>query len=81
MFEGMAVQGALSSCRSSAACFPQGERQTVVPQSTQVRLLTGWWHENHSTFFTPRLCHPVEPCSSAVVSGTHDLLLANSCRH
>jgi hypothetical protein len=23
---------------------PKGERQTVVPQSTQVLLLAGWWH-------------------------------------
>jgi hypothetical protein len=23
---------------------PRRERQTVVPQSTQVLLLTGWWH-------------------------------------
>ena len=57
---------------------PRGERQTVVPQSTQVLRLTGWRHEHHSTCFTTRLCRPVSPCSSAVVSGTHDLLLAKS---
>jgi hypothetical protein len=22
-----------------------------MPQSTQILLLTSWWHENHSTFF------------------------------
>jgi hypothetical protein len=32
----------------------------------------------HSTFFTTRLCYPVEPFSAAVVRGTHELLLANS---
>ena len=38
---------------------PRGERQTVVPQSTQVLLWTGWRHEHHSTFFTTWLCRPV----------------------
>ena len=64
----MAVHGVLSQHRFSAACFPQGERQTVVPQSTQVLLLAGWWHENQSTFCTTRPAPPVSLFSSAVES-------------
>jgi len=38
------VQGVRFQDRVSAACFPRRGRQTVVPQSTQARLLAGWRH-------------------------------------
>ena len=50
----MSVDGVLRYRRVSPACFPSREQQTVVPQSTQVLLLTGWWHSKQSTFFTTR---------------------------
>jgi hypothetical protein len=74
----MAVHGALSQHRFSAACFPQGERQTVVPQSPQVLLLTGWWHENQSTFFTTRSTPQYNHFHPRWRALAHELLVANS---
>jgi hypothetical protein len=74
----MAVHGVLSQHRFSAAGFPQGERQTVEPQSTQVLLMAGWWRENQSTFFTTRSATQYNHFHPRWRALAHELLMAKS---